>query len=255
MVRGLTKWSEVFRDFNDKYVLIGGAACHLLEDEYDQNPRATKDLDLVLIVEALSADFVQALWQFIKDGGYENRQKGENEKKQEFYRFKNPIDRSYPKQLELFARRYGVIDLPDDAHLEPIPVGEDVSSLSAILMDDDYYNFTIAHSNTLDDIHIAGPEALICLKAKAYIEMTARKAQGADVDSDDIDKHKKDVFRLTTMLQADMDIQLPKRLHEDLTTFVNAIDELPNADFLKSAGLGGFTAQGIFEQMKKNFNL
>ena len=253
MVNGLVKWSEFFRNFSDKYILIGGAACHLLEDEYGQEPRATKDLDLVLIVEALSTDFVRTLWQFIKEGGYENRQRGENKKKHEFYRFSKPSDSSYPKQLELFARKYGVIELPNNAHLEPIPVGEDVSSLSAILMDDDYYNFTITHSNTLGDVHIANPEALICLKAKAYLEMTARKADGGNVDADDIEKHKKDIFRLAIMLPADTVITLPERLHEDLTKFVSIMDILPNADYLKSAGLSTFTAERILEQLKKNF--
>ena len=57
MVTGIERWKEYFNDYKDKYVLIGGAACNLLEEELDMNPRATKDLDLVLVVEALTPDF------------------------------------------------------------------------------------------------------------------------------------------------------------------------------------------------------
>lgn len=67
-------------------------------------------------------------------------------------------------------------------------------------MDDDYNAFTIEHSRNIEDIHIANPEALICLKARAYTEMLDRKAEGEQVDSRDIEKHKKDVFRLIAML-------------------------------------------------------
>ena len=45
---------EYFNEYNDKYVLIGGAACYLHEEEFDMKPRATKDLDLILVVEVLT---------------------------------------------------------------------------------------------------------------------------------------------------------------------------------------------------------
>ncbi len=49
MVTGIERWKQYFKDYKDNYVLIGGAACNLLEDELDMNPRATKDLDLILV--------------------------------------------------------------------------------------------------------------------------------------------------------------------------------------------------------------
>lgn len=104
MVTGIERWKEYFNDYKDKYVLIGGAACNLLEEELDMNPRATKDLDLVLVVEALTPDFGARLWDFIKSANYAGRSKGENEFKHEYYRFTNPEDKAYPKQIELFAR-------------------------------------------------------------------------------------------------------------------------------------------------------
>ena len=76
MVRGLKKFSEYFSGHEGNYVLIGGAASHILEEEALLVPRATKDLDIILIVEALTDEFVAKFWSFIKDAGYEHIQKG-----------------------------------------------------------------------------------------------------------------------------------------------------------------------------------
>lgn len=253
MVTGLDRWQEFFADYKDKYILIGGAACNILEEELSLNPRATKDLDLVLIVEALTSDFGAKLWEFIKLANYKGRSRGENEHKHEYYRFVNPEDKSFPKQIELFARNTGILNLPSDAHIEPISLGEDLSSLSAILMDDDYYKFTIEHSQVLGNIHIASPEALICLKTKAYVEMLERRDAGESIDGRDIEKHKKDVFRLIAMLPGDGTYSTPNRLQKDIEQFCNRIGELPNADFFRSAGLGNLTADRLLARLKEAF--
>lgn len=43
--------------------------------------------------------------------------------------------------IELFTRKLDAIQLPEDAVLTPLPMDEDISSLSAILLDNDYYEF------------------------------------------------------------------------------------------------------------------
>ena len=128
-----------------------------------------------------------------------------------------------------------------------------MSSLSAILMDDDYYAFTIEHSRNIDGIHVASPEALICLKAKAYTEMLDRKAEGEQVDSRDIEKHKKDVFRLIAMLPQDSRFSLPEKLRNDMSDFYQRIGELPNSDFFKNAGLRGLDAQRLLDLFNTAF--
>ena len=187
MVTGLDLFRERFAAYADSYVLIGGAACYIHEEMSAQVPRATKDLDVVLVVEALSADFVREFWQFVREAGYTRRQRGAD--KHECYRFLQPQDKRYPKQIELFARAIGVLNIPEDAHLEPIPAGDELSSLSAILMNEVYYHYTIVHSRLEEGAHIANIEALICLKAKAFVDLCARKAQGEHVDQDDMEKH------------------------------------------------------------------
>ena len=252
MITGLELFKERFANYSSNYVLIGGAACYIYEDINAQVPRATKDLDIILVVEVLAREFGREFWNFVRDGGYEQRQRGAD--KHECFRFLKPKDKRYPKQIELFARDIGVIDIPDDAQLEPIPLGDELSSLSAILMNESYYHYTIAHSRLEDGLHIANTEALICLKAKAYLDLRARKEQGEDVDTDDIEKHKKDVFRLVPMLTEGARYALPEEMNADMREFVAKVaEELPNEDFLRAAGLGAQRVEGLLEVVKKAY--
>ena len=60
MVEGLDRFKEHFADHTGQYVLIGGVACALAMEEMGQSFRVTKDLDIVLCVEALDAAFAEA---------------------------------------------------------------------------------------------------------------------------------------------------------------------------------------------------
>ena len=57
MVTGFTKFKEKFQGFEEQYVLIGGAACDIVFESNETTFRATRDLDIVLIVEALTPEF------------------------------------------------------------------------------------------------------------------------------------------------------------------------------------------------------
>ena len=61
MVRGLEKLKEYFKDYSENFIIIGGTACDILIDDAGFTPRATKDIDIILIVEALNPDFVGCL--------------------------------------------------------------------------------------------------------------------------------------------------------------------------------------------------
>jgi hypothetical protein len=60
LIPSLERFREQFHGLEPSYVLIGGAAAHLLLDEAGLPFRATKDLDIVLCVEALDGAFVEA---------------------------------------------------------------------------------------------------------------------------------------------------------------------------------------------------
>ena len=59
MVKGIDRFRAYFSDFTDQYVLIGGAACDISFESNNADFRATRDLDVVLIVEALTREFGQ----------------------------------------------------------------------------------------------------------------------------------------------------------------------------------------------------
>lgn len=254
MVRGLDKFKEYFAGFDDNYVLIGGAASNLLEEENRLVPRATKDLDIILVVEALTSSFVKRFWQFVRDAGYMHRQKGTD--KAEFYRFYQPADASYPAQVELLSRKPDLIELPEDIVIGPIPVGEELSSLSAIMLNDEYYHFTIANSITLDGVHIANNVALIPLKAKAYINLRQAKADEQFINSGDITKHKNDVIRLGLTLAPETRLSLPDAICEDLIHFFDVVkDDLPQDDFTNRIGAGGTNVNTVVETIKTVFQI
>lgn len=102
MVTGIDRFRAHFADHEHQYVLIGGAACELLMDEAGLDFRVTKDLDIVLIVEALDPAFAESFWSFIEEGGYDIRQRSDG--KRILYRFQKPTRSDFPAMLELFSR-------------------------------------------------------------------------------------------------------------------------------------------------------
>jgi glutathionyl-hydroquinone reductase len=88
MVKGLDIFRVHFQGYADRYVLIGGTACDIAMTSAGLAFRATKDLDIVLCVEALDAAFVRAFWEFVRLGGYQTQEKSTGQK--QFYRFMKP---------------------------------------------------------------------------------------------------------------------------------------------------------------------
>lgn len=254
MVRGLDIFRKYFDEYTDNYVIIGGTACDIIIDEAGFTPRATKDIDIMLVVEALNVDFAKQFWQFIRDGNYEKNEKSADERK--YYRFKNPEQKSFPYQIELFSRIPDLVELNEPIHLTPIPVDDDLSSLSAILLNDDYYYYMIKNSTLKNGIHYANTEALICLKAKAFLEITERIANGSKEDTKQIRKHKTDVFRLAVMLTESDVFKLPENIKTNLQYFAKVIiNDLPDKAIFREMGLGNIDATKVFEQFVKSFNL
>lgn len=254
MVVGLDKFSAHFKDFKDSYIIIGGTACDIIIEEAGFTPRATDDIDIILIVEALTPEFVVQFWDFIKQGQYAIQQK--NQEERNCYRFAEPANPNFPKQLELFCKVPDVIDANEGAHLTPIPVEEGLSSLSAILLDEEYYAFTIKNSEQKGDVHFALPHTLICLKAFAFLNNIERKANGQDIQSGNIKKHKYDVFRMVMMLNENDVFETPKTIKANLQSFADVVkNDLPNPAIFEANGFGKQDMQEIFNRFVKLFQL
>jgi hypothetical protein len=254
MVRGLEIFRQHFKDFTDNYVIIGGTACDIIIDNIGLTPRATKDIDIILIIEALSPEFVAHFWEFVKQGDYDVREKSEEDRK--YYRFQKPQVEEFPFQIELFSRIPDLLDLNEGTHLTPIPVDTEISSLSAILMDDDYYNFTIQHSQFNNGIHLANTEALIGLKAKAFLDYKTRKENGEKIDEKQLRKHKMDIFRLLLLLTPEDNFTIAESIKSDIANFVEVVkDDLPDKQIFKEMGAGNINVEELFKQLINAFNL
>lgn len=247
MVRGIESFREWFRGYEDRYAIIGGTACDLLMANEGLDFRATKDIDIVLIVESLDAAFGRRFWEYIVAAGYEHRNKSTG--KMQFYRFTNPRSHEYPSMIELFSKRPAAVVLPEDARLAPLPIDEEISSLSAILLNDDYYEFLKQGLAQITDVTVLDATHIIPFKAKAWIDLSERKSIGEQVDSKNIRKHKNDVFRLTELLNQNQQALsfVPNTIKNDMREFA---ERMASEDVdLKQLGIRNQTKQAILEQL------
>jgi hypothetical protein len=241
VVKGLDVFRDHFAGFEDRYVLIGGAAVEVAMDAAALQFRVTKDLDIVLHVEALDAEFASAFWAFVIEGGYESKERSTG--KPTLYRFSKPSQQRFPYMLELFSRALDSLEPAPDCHLTPLPIAEGVSSLSAILLDDAYYEYVQEGTRIVGGLSVLAPEYIVPLKARAWIDLTERHERGEAVSRDDIKKHRNDIIRCSQLISPAERIKLPDSIGVDLTEFVaRALHEGPEP---KAFGVLGMTLQDV----------
>lgn len=238
MVKGIERFREYFRGFTDQYVLIGGAACDISFESNNADFRATRDLDVVLIVEALTREFGQRFWEFIRDGGYQNRAKSSGET--QFYRFDKPAQEGFPLMIELFSRTDYFLD--GGGELTPIHIDDSVSSLSAILLNDAYYQTLLRGRDIVDGFSILKHSWLIPFKAKAWLDLNARRQRGEHVDSRDLKKHRNDIIRMTAELVLER-CELPGEVRDDMADFIESMNVSDQE--IKNLKLRGVRAEDI----------
>ena len=146
---------------------------------------------------------------------------------------------------------------PTGFHLTPIPVSDDISSLSAILMDEEYYNQTVAGSIIENGIRIANPLSLLCLKVKAFLNLTEEKKSNSAVRNSDIKKHRDDVFKLLAMrIDPFTPVELSPAMKESIGNFIRLIESsLPNQSLQDSLQRTDEDIRGYLEIMKEIFGL
>lgn len=250
MVRGVAKFKEHFGKYTGQYAFIGGTACDIILGKLGADFRATKDLDIVLLIEVVDADFVTELITFIKGGGYSHINKGTGEN--QFYRFEKPEDSSFPYMIELFSRKPDFLkDL--DAKLAPVHISDDVVSLSAILLDEAYYGLLKEGVVVIDEVSVLNLEYLILFKMKAWLDLSKRKNEGETVDTKNIKKHKNDVFRLAANIEKNTFIPVSGTVRADAIQFVKLLEK-DDVD-LKSLGIHDTTYKELMDSIKRCYGL
>ncbi len=251
MVIGLEKFKERFKQFGNQYVIIGGTACNLIMENEELPFRATKDIDIVLIVEVLTVEFGRQFWDYIKEAQYKHSNKSTGNP--QFYRFTSPKSKDFPYMLEIFSRNPNFIKLEDDAVLTPLPIDDEISSLSAILLNEIYYELLKNGVIIVDDIPVLKPTCLIPFKAKAWLDLKERKRNGEHVDSKNIKKHKNDVFRLAQLISGDTRQELGPEIEEDMNKFLVEMEN--EAVDLKALGIKGVDKQTIINILYQCYGL
>ena len=251
MVAGIDRFRAHFSAHEHQYVLIGGAACELIMEEAGLDFRATKDLDIVLIVEALDPTFSETFMVFVEAGEYEIRQRSEGERI--LYRFAKPSTEGYPAMLELFSNAPEGFELTPGSQLTPIPIAEEAASLSAILLDADYYAFLKTMGRSLDGVPVLDEAGLIPFKARAWVDLSGRRAEGERVDEKDVKKHRNDVARLLQLLSAEATFDLPEKIKADMQVFIGALAE--QDDFTPKQFGVAMTKEVVIDRLRHAYKL
>jgi hypothetical protein len=251
MVIGIDRFHAHFAGCDHQFVLIGGAACELIMAEAGLEFRATKDLDIVLIVEALDAAFAEHFWAFVEAGSYQIGERATGGRT--LYRFRKPAAQGFPAMLELFSRTPEGLNLAGKARLTPLPIAEEAASLSAILLDPDYYSFLKTMIRTVAGLPVLNEAAIIPFKARAWLDLTGRRASGEKVDDGDIRKHRNDMARLLQLLGNGDGHDLPATVRADMTAAVAALQADAGFD-PRSFGVP-LTAEVVIERLRRAYRL
>lgn len=222
MVIGIDSFREKFKEYTDYYTVIGGTACDILLTEADLPFRATKDIDMILIMEDNFPEFASVFWEYIKEGGYKCGWR--NKESMRFYRFTEGKT-DYPAMIELFSRKPGY-HLESKEGIIPIYIDDDISSLSAILLNDDFYEFMKSGRRVVDGIGVLGAEHLIPFKMYAWINLLERKRLGEHVNEKDLKKHKYDVFRLLQIVTDGTKVKTRGLVAESIHRYIEEISSV-----------------------------
>lgn len=221
MVVGMELFRDKLKGFEDCYTVIGGAACDILMSEADIDFRLTKDIDMILILEDKKAEFAKTFWEFIKEGEYKCGWKNSDE--MHFYRFTEPKS-GYPVMIELFSRKPGY-HLDVEEGIIPIHIDDDTSSLSAILLNDDFYNFMLEGRKIVAGVSVLAENYIIPFKMYAWLDLKRRKEAGEHVNERDYKKHKNDVFRLLQIVNTDEKVSVSGLVRESVERFLGEIEK------------------------------
>lgn len=245
VVRGIATFVEFFKDYREDYIVIGGLATAMVMHDLGFTSRATKDIDLV-VVSKNNEGFIKALLRFIEEGQYRTKERTANPDRHNLFRFFDSSSLEHPEQIELFAIHDEDSAIIHDSTIIPIKTPEFYPYLSAILLNKDYFNLLIQHTDVIDGLHVATPAALIPLKIHAYNNLIQTRRSDAE-------KHLKDVVKLAAALTDDQRVGLIREPKNDFDAFMPILEKLDEhrvEQVLDGAGITALTKSDVIEILK-----
>lgn len=219
MVPGLDTFREWFEGYHGRHVIIGGTACNLIYRRYGVTERATRDIDLVVLADAFDRDYYLRFVSFVRKAGYSHRTK---DGRYELYRFEKPRAEGYPPMIELLSRCPDVlVDIESD--LGRFKTTDGHYSLSAILLDDEYYKMLDAGTETIDGLPVLGLRLLPVFKMHAWLNLSRDRESGKNVHRDEINKHRSDVCKLCALILPSERVVLSDSVRDEVARFADAM--------------------------------
>lgn len=238
----MATFAEYFKAYQKDYIVIGGLATAMVMNDLGFLSRATKDIDLVVVSKNNEA-FIKALLQFIHHGQYKTKERTDNPDRHNLFRFFDSPDLDYPEQIELFAIHDEDSAIIRDATIIPVDTPKFYPYLSAILLNQDYFELLIHHTNVIDGLHVATPSALIPLKMHAYNNLVSSR-------KGDAKKHLNDVIKLAAALSGEEKVILRGEPETDFDAFIpslEALDQHHVEQVLKAAEIGSLSKNDIID--------
>jgi len=214
---GLNHFEEYFKDFRESYVVVGGfATLMLLEKQLKGHGKVTQDIDLVLLTTA-SVEMAQKIKAYVTEGAY-TIQKGQKDNFS-YYRFVNPKVENFAKEIELFAVNDHALVLDEGQRIIPIDPEEGLYSLSAIMLDHEYFEMIKNNIDNSNRVPCTNTLATIMLKISAFYDLKSR-------GDDKWKKHRRDIIKLVLLLTGEEYLELKGRMVEDVELFMEHLTTL-----------------------------
>ncbi len=221
----------------------------LLDDVGAPRIRPTKDLDIVLLAKP-SGEFLNAIKDYVKTGGYEIQRSSKNQAA--FYRFQRPKDENFPVMIELFASIdvESTFKLFEGQHIIPVESSSGgIASLSAILLDKEYYALIRKNGVERGGIYILNEKGLIPFKAKAYLEIKERGE-----DSKNWKKHRGDIINLAvSFLTEENKEKLSGKVRAHFVEFIFQLKNELTTEIVKGACNQEVPPEAVIELLESTF--
>ena len=151
--------------------------------------------------------------------------------------------------LEFFSCAEGSFKFHEDQHIIPVTTVDGAKSLSAILLDDEY--FTVIQRNVVekDGIFVISEMTLIPFKAKAYLEIKERGE-----DSKNWKKHRGDIINLAVnFLTEESREELSGGVRDHFVLFMSDLRKELTGDIIEGACNQKIPKETLLRLLDKTF--